>query len=113
MLLRAPTALSILLASVVSIPAAADHRGILVQAILAEDEARQIELVKKLSDTDDPLVGQALSAWRQGGLYLHETNDLRVPFLLDAQSDGEGRAKAVRLADGEFIKDAQARALLF
>ncbi len=93
--------------------AANEHRTNLVAAILADNDGEQINLIKTLSDANDPLVAQALAAWRQGGLFIHETNDTRTPFLLDAQTDGEGRAKAVRVTDGEFIKDARGQPLTF
>src|SRR6185503_1134846 len=85
----------------------------LIQAIFSEDAAEQIELVKKLIQANDPLVEQALAAWRQGGLYFYETNETKTPFLLDAATDAEGRAKAIRVADGEFLKDDKGQPFMF
>jgi urea transport system permease protein len=85
----------------------------LVQAILTEDVGAQIELIKGLSASSDSLVEQALAAWRQGGVFLYETNDARIPFLLEAQSDSEGKARAIKVGDGEFLKDAAGKPLLF
>ncbi len=93
--------------------AALEQRTNLVQAILTDDSGQQIELIKRLSEANDPLVEQALTAWRQGGLFICETNETRVPFLLDAQTDSDGKAKAIRLADGEFIKSEKGEALTF
>jgi urea transport system permease protein len=97
-----------------TVPAAksGEHRTNLVQAILSEDAIQQTELIKKLADADDPLVEQALAAWRQGGVFILETNDARIPFLLDAQADGEGRAKAIRIADGAVLKDDSGKPVL-
>jgi urea transport system permease protein len=85
----------------------------LIQAIFSEDAAEQIELVKKLVQANDPLVEQALAAWRQGGIYLYETNETKTPFLLDAATDADGKAKAIRLADGEFLKDDKGQPCMF
>src|SRR6185436_11069442 len=63
----------------------------LIAAVLAEDEADQIDRVKKLIDSSDPLVEQALTAWRGGALYLLETNGTKIPFLLDAATDADAK----------------------
>ncbi len=93
--------------------AAPAHRTNLVEAILSEDFARQTEIIKSLVTANDPLVGQALLAWRGGALYVLETNDTKVPIILDAATDAEGSAKAIRLIDGEFVKGADGKPLVF
>ena len=103
----------LLLASLCSATAAPEHRTNLVAAVLTEDTDQQLALIKKLSDAGDPLIEQALSAWRQGGLYLYETNETRTPFLLDAQADAEGKVKGIRVLDGELIKDGKDQPLIF
>jgi len=97
-----------------SVPAAPipAHRTNLIAAVLAEDESDQIDRVKKLIESSDPLVEQALTAWRGGALYLLETNGTKIPFLLDAATDADAKAKAVRL-DGEFLKDDNGQPLSF
>src|SRR5260221_6966010 len=81
----------------------AESRSNLVQAILIEDATQQIELIKSLSVSHDPLIEQAMVAWRQGGVFIFETNATRVPFLLDSQTDTEGRAKGIKILDGEDL----------
>jgi urea transport system permease protein len=93
--------------------AAPQHRTNLVEAILTDDSARQFDIIKSLVDANDPVVEQALVAWRGGSLYLYETNDTKIPFLLDAALDSDGNAKGVRILDGEFIKAADGKPLLF
>jgi urea transport system permease protein len=88
-------------------------RSNLVQAILVDDLGTQTELIKGLSASSDSLVEQALAAWRQGGVFVYETNQARIPFLLDAQTDTEGKAKAIKIADGEFVKDPAGKVLTF
>ncbi len=94
--------------------AVSKFRATLAEAILSEDGDAQIELVKKLVNASgDPFVEQALSAWRQGSLFLHETNEVRTPILLDSQLDADGLALALRIVDGEPLKDAAAKPLKF
>ena len=90
------------------------HRILLAEALLADDSGKQIALVKKLVDAGgDPLIAQALGAWRQGGVFLLETNNTRTPFILDSQTDADGKAKAIGLPGGEPLTDAAGKALSF
>ena len=89
-----------------------DARATLVEAILSDDLDVQAPLLQKLIGVDDPLVLATLTAWRGGSVFLHEENDTRIPFTLDAQVDGEGRAKALRVTDGSPILDADNQPLL-
>ncbi|HXJ59875.1 MAG TPA: urea ABC transporter permease subunit UrtB [Verrucomicrobiae bacterium] len=89
------------------------QRTNLVQAILSEDVAEQTQLLQKLLGAEDPIVQQTLTAWRGGSVYVFETNDTKTPFLLDAATDGDGRAKGVRILDGEFLKGADGKPLSF
>ena len=80
------------------------QRATLVKAVLSEDAAEQQNLIKGLVGADDPVIEQALIAWRGGSLYLLETNDTKIPFLLDAQTDADGLAKGLRISDGDSFK---------
>jgi len=88
-------------------------RAVLVEAVLAEDASQQMSLVKSLADSGDPVVQQALSAWRQGGLYIHEADDKRIPFVLDAQVDTSGKARGMRVLDGGYIAGEDGKPALF
>jgi urea transport system permease protein len=106
----------LLLAFLTSLPAIAApaHRTNLVTAILSDDLAQQLDLLKTFNDASDPLIEQSLTAWRLGSLYLHESADgAKVPFLLDATTDADGKAKGLRLLDGEPLRDATGKPLLF
>ncbi|HLP75779.1 MAG TPA: urea ABC transporter permease subunit UrtB [Candidatus Paceibacterota bacterium] len=93
----------------------AEYRAILVQAATNEDATVQIELIKQLVNAGDDLVSRALSAWRVGELYLYTAPDglAKIPFVLDAQQDGDGKAKGINVSTGEFIKDTSGKPLLF
>ncbi|HMP81855.1 MAG TPA: urea ABC transporter permease subunit UrtB [Verrucomicrobiota bacterium] len=89
-------------------------RETFVRAVLTEDGAEQIELIKQLVNAGDDLVSRGLAAWRVSELFLYEASGgAKIPFVLDARLDSDGKAKAIRLADGEFIKDAAGTALTF
>lgn len=88
-------------------------RALLIQAIQTDDPKQQIALVQSLRDPADTILSQALSSWRQGGLFLFETNGVTTPFILDAQSDANGKARAVRVADGQFITDGAGVPVMF
>src|SRR5579859_566453 len=85
---------------------AAGPRDFLVQALTTNDVDTQIKLVQKLTDAHDPMVAQALAAWRQGGVFLRDSGGAKAPFLLDAVTDSAGKARGIDIATGEIIKDA-------
>lgn len=110
---RIPLLVSALLLSVLAMSAATVHRTNLVEAVLSEDFDRQTEIIKSLVEANDPLVEQGLVAWRGGALYFFETNETKIPVLLDAATDADGNAKAIRLIDGEFLKGADGKPMMF
>jgi len=89
------------------------QRTNLVQAILSEDLAEQTRLLQRLIGSEEPIIQQTLTAWRGGSVYLFETNETRTPFLLDAATDSDGNAKGIRILNGEFLKSADGKPLLF
>ena len=92
----------------------AKAREIFVNAVLAEEIDAQIDFVKQLVSQSDDLVARGLAAWRVSELYLYEVSDgAKVPFILDAQLDSDGKAKGVRMIDGEFIMDETHAPMLF
>src|SRR6266850_2340389 len=93
----------------------ANPRAIFVQAALSEDSDAQINLIKQLIGAGDELVSRALSAWRVGELYLYSAPDgtAKIPFILDAQQDSEGKAKGIKVADEQFIKGADGGPVMF
>src|SRR5947208_1166225 len=93
---------------------AANPRELLVQALTTNDVGAQISLVERLTDADDPIIGKALAAWRQGGAFVYQPDDKpKVPFILDAASDSAGKAHGIEIATGQLIKDATGQPMLF
>lgn len=89
-------------------PAVEAPKAILVQAVLSEDSSEQMELIKRLIGADDELVPKALTAWRVSELFIFTGEDgAKIPLILDSAKDSEGRSKAIRLSDGQFLKSPE------
>jgi len=85
----------------------------LVQAILSTG-AEQQKLLDELSDTGSKLASDVLSAWTTEEVYLYVAPDgSTVPVMLESQQDAEGRSRAIRIIDGQFVKDATGKELRF
>ena len=85
-----------------------------VRAVLSEDVDEQVELLKKLALASDSTIQSGLTAWRLGSLYLQEgEGGAKTPFLLDAALDSDGKAKGLRLLDGQPLLGADQKPLLF
>jgi urea transport system permease protein len=85
----------------------------LVQAILSEGQVQQ-KLLNELAESGAKIVHDVLTAWTREGVYLYDGPDgSKVPVLLDDQLDGEGKARAICIIDGQFVKDAGGKELRF
>ena len=43
----------------------------------------------------------------------YETNDAKIPILLEEQTDADGKARAIRIGDGQFLKDDKGQEVKF
>ncbi len=85
----------------------------LVQTILSSG-ADQQKLLGGLSETGSKLVGEVLLSWSRGGVYLYPASDgSQVPVLLEDSQDATGKARAIRISDGQFLKDNAGKELRF
>ncbi|HUD49409.1 MAG TPA: urea ABC transporter permease subunit UrtB [Candidatus Baltobacteraceae bacterium] len=85
----------------------------LVQAIQSEGPTQQ-KLLNELAESGAIVVHDVLTAWVRDGVYLYDSPDgSKIPILLDDQLDGEGKARAIRIIDGQFVKDAGGKELRF
>jgi urea transport system permease protein len=84
-----------------------EFRQILAQVAISEDADAQFAGLRQLINSTDPLVARGLAAWRLSELYLYAPDaDTKIPILLDAQLDSQGTARAIRISDGEYLKNA-------
>jgi urea transport system permease protein len=55
-----------------------------------------------------------LQAWTRGEIYLFDAPDgSKVPVLLEDQEDADGKARAIRIVDGQPVKDSTGKELRF
>jgi urea transport system permease protein len=88
-------------------------RRTLVQVIQAEGAGQQ-RLLGELSDSGSKVAHDVLMAWTRGEIYLiHQADGSSVPVLLEEQQDSAGKARAIRIADGQIVRDAQGHDLRF
>jgi urea transport system permease protein len=99
-----------------STPAAANvdpARQQLVQAILSTGADQQAALTR-LSTTGSKAASDVLSAWTRDEVYLYAApGGSKVPVLLEDQQDADGKARAIRVIDGQFLKNAAGQELRF
>lgn len=85
----------------------------LVQAILSTGAEQQAAL-NELADTGSKLANDILTAWVNEEIYLYPAaGGSNVPVLLEDQQDANGKARAIRIIDGQFVKDASGKELRF
>ncbi|MCF7764586.1 MAG: urea ABC transporter permease subunit UrtB [Verrucomicrobia bacterium] len=92
-------------------PRESEIRAKLVEAILAEETAREAMLLG-LGETGSQTVREVFSAWPRDRVFLYEDSENRsVPALLGEEEDAEGMVGATLIATGERIKaeDGQPR----
>ena len=88
-------------------------RAQLVRAVLGEGPEQQKALAG-LADSGSKVAGDVLLAWTHDSLYLYAAPDgSKVPVTLEDQLDADGKARAIRVADGNFVKDAGGKELRF
>jgi urea transport system permease protein len=85
----------------------------LVKTILSTG-AEQKQLLNDLADTGSPYVNDVLSAWTSEEVFMYPAPDgTKIPVTLEEQQDSDGKARAIRIDNGEFLKDAAGKELRF
>ncbi|CAM2967617.1 urea ABC transporter permease subunit UrtB [Rariglobus hedericola] len=89
---------------------AAEPRATLVEAMLADNDARKIELITSLAGEVDESIKPLLIAWREDGLYLYEPSGATpVPVQLTGEKDADDARAAVRVDTGAPLVDAEGK----
>jgi urea transport system permease protein len=90
------------LAALALASAAESPREIISGAILAEPEARKVELIASLAGESDDAIKILLNAWKEDALFLYEpTPGNPVPIQLVGEKDANDAQTAVRVDDGQ------------
>ncbi len=84
----------------------------LSRSVLA-DGVEQQQLVSELGDTGSKLVHDVLVAWTHDAVFLYDAGSTKIPVLLEDLTDADGKARAINIADGKFLLDAQKHELRF
>lgn len=94
-------------------PDDAGDRQKLAQAITAT-AGQQTNLLTELADSGSKFVRDTLTAWTRDGVYLYDAPDgTKVPVLLEEQTDSQSKGRAIRISDGQFLKDDKGAELRF
>ena len=85
----------------------------LALAIVAE-EADQKREIRELALTGSKVVREILSAWPKDRILLY-TGDggVRIPALIEDETDADGKSRAARIDTGAFLADASGKTLRF
>ena len=111
---------AIFFASIV-VSSAADEkpetRQMLARAIVSEGD-EQTKIIAQLADTGSELVQKVLTAWPREDVKIYQNpndpNAAKIPVLLDeTQLDADGKLRAVRIDNGEVLKNENGQPLFF
>jgi urea transport system permease protein len=85
----------------------------IVKTLLSEGQEQQTNL-NQLAETGSKIVHDVLTAWTREGVYIYEaTNGAKIPIELEEQTEADGKARAINIADGTFLKDDKGEELRF
>lgn len=97
-------------------PPVADESAVrqqLVKSLLSEGDEQQTNL-DQLADSGSKIASDVLTAWTHDGVYIYQPADnTKVPVTLEDQTDADGKARAIRIADGQFLKDDKGQEMRF
>jgi urea transport system permease protein len=87
-------------------------RATIVRAILTADDGQKRAIIGSLAGQGDEAIREIFTAWRQDGLFVYTAPDgAKVPVELTGDKDAQGARAAVRVDNGEPLKDAAGRPL--
>jgi urea transport system permease protein len=94
-------------------PADSAVRQQLAKTLLSTGDEQQTNLTE-LAGTGSKLVRDVLTAWTRDSIFLVDGPDnTKIPVLLEDQTDADGKARAIRIIDGQFLKDDKGQELRF
>ncbi|HKB58179.1 MAG TPA: urea ABC transporter permease subunit UrtB [Lacunisphaera sp.] len=95
-----------------ALAAQATARAAIVRAILAKEDGQKREIIASLAGQGDEAIRELFTAWREDSLFVYTAPDgAKVPVELTGDKDAEGSRAAVRVDNGEPLKDAAGRPL--
>src|SRR6478736_1229096 len=103
---RAVAFLALLFCSGLAAWAAETPRAIIAKAVLTEDAAVKRSLISSLAGQGDEAIPELLAAWRSDAIFLYVDGEVTTPVLLTGDKDAAGAQAAVRVDDGQPLKNA-------
>jgi len=91
--------------------AAETPREIINRAVLSPDAAAQRTMISSLMGQGDEVIPELLTAWRSDAIFLYKTDTATIPVVLVGEKDAAGTQAAVRVDDGQPLKDAAGQPL--
>lgn len=92
--------------------AAETARQTIVRAILAEKPAQRLEIINSMIGEGDEAIAPLLAAWKEDSLFIYSGPDgKKIPVLLTDDKDSAGTQAAIRVVDGEPLRDAAGQPL--
>ena len=83
----------------------------IVQTLLAAGAPQQ-KLLGELADSGSKIVRDVLTAWTREEVYLYDApGGAKIPILLEDQQDADGKARAIRIDNGQFLTGADGKDL--
>jgi len=98
------------LAAAVPDSAETQIRKNLATAILGSGEEQQ-KMLTDLADSGSKIVRDVLIAWPRDQVIIYESGEGKLPAMLEDEVDTDGKARAIRIDNGEFIKDEKGQIL--
>jgi urea transport system permease protein len=86
-------------------------RETIVQAILAEDDAKKVALLQQLAGQGDEAIAPLLGAWKADNLFIHDGSGTRVAVQLTGPKGENDAQDAIRIDTGKPYVDAAGRPL--
>src|SRR5579859_4978939 len=94
-------------------PASLATRQKLAEAILREGQEQQ-KLLSELADSGSKIASEVLNAWSHDGVFIYtNAESAKIPVVLEDAEDSSGKHRALRIDDGEPLKDGQGADLRF
>ena len=102
--------LIIFLCAAVSTMGADTARQIIAKAIVEEDAEKKTALIGSLIGNTDPVIRTLLAVWKEDAIFLYKAEgDTKIPVTLVDAKDADDKQAAIRIDDGQPLKDAEGK----
>lgn len=96
--------------AVLPLRAADTARQTIAKAILEEDAEKKTALITSLTGQNDPAIPVLLNAWKEDTIFMYKVDDEhKVPVTLVDGKDTEDKQAALRVDDGQPLKDKEGK----